>query len=319
MPSPQEESAPLPPALAEEIDRFLVTVELERNQSRHTAEAYESDLQQAARFFAVERQITSWLAVSAEDARAWLEHLHGQGLSAASQARKLSALRAMARFLFREQLRPDTFTASLQTPRHRRKLPGTLSPGEIGRLLDAPDPASPRGLRDRAFLEVFYSSGLRVSELCELLLTDVDTENGYIRVRKGKGSKERIVPLGQPAAKALDLYLLKGRPHLVRARTGSALFLSERGQALSRKTIWHWVKVHATSAGIEPDRIKPHLLRHSFATHLLAGGADLRAIQEMLGHADIGTTQIYTAVENQSKVAQHAEHHPRSSFQTIDN
>jgi integrase/recombinase XerD len=305
---------PLPPALEEIIDRFLVTVELEKSQSRHTVEAYENDLRQAAGFFAHHRGRSSWEAIDLGDARAWLEQLHTAELKTSSQARKLSALRSLAKFLCQEGLRADNFTELLQGPQLRRPLPQTLSEEEINRLLEAPDATSPRGLRDRAFLELFYSSGLRVSELCDLLLMDVDTENRYVRVRRGKGSKERVVPLGRPAAKAIEGYLREGRPNLVRPKTGSALFLSERGQALSRKTIWHWVKVYARLADIEPERLKPHLLRHSFATHLLAGGADLRVIQEMLGHADIATTEIYTAVENTSKVAQHARHHPREKM-----
>jgi integrase/recombinase XerD len=165
-------------------------------------------------------------------------------------------------------------------------------------------------LRDRAFLELFYSSGLRVSELCSLMLQQVDLEQGFLRVY-GKGSKERVVPVGSKAVEALMVYLEYGRPSLVTAKTVSDVFISERGTAISRKTIWFLIKKHARTAGIEKS-VKPHLLRHSFATHLLAGGADLRAIQELLGHANIATTQIYTAVEGSRLADEHSQFHPRN-------
>ena len=159
-------------------------------------------------------------------------------------------------------------------------------------------------------LELFYSSGLRISELCGLSLQQVDLEHGFVRVF-GKGAKERVVPLGRQARDAVQTYLAAGRSRLVKPRTGSELFLSERGKAISRKTLWVIVGAQAARAGLT-RHVKPHLLRHTFATHLLGGGADLRAIQEMLGHASIGTTQIYTAVENSRLLDQHAKHHPRN-------
>jgi integrase/recombinase XerD len=181
-------------------------------------------------------------------------------------------------------------------------------------LLASPSGADPASLRDRALLELFYSSGLRVSELGGLMLQQIDLDQGFLRVF-GKGSKERVVPIGGRACSALANYLVSGRPHFVKARTGSQLFLSNRGAALSRITLWFIVKKHARRAGIAQN-VKPHLLRHSFATHLLTGGADLRAIQEMLGHASIATTQIYTAVEPQRLLDQHAEFHPRNKHRT---
>ena len=174
----------------------------------------------------------------------------------------------------------------------------------------SPSGGDARSLRDRALLELFYSSGLRVSELAALALQQVDTREGFLRVF-GKGSKERVVPVGGKACAAIETYLLSGRPHLVRPHTGSALFLNHRGRALSRVALWKIVKAHAKRAGITKN-VKPHALRHSFATHLLTGGADLRAIQEMLGHASISTTQIYTAVEPQRLLDHHAKFHPRN-------
>jgi integrase/recombinase XerD len=177
------------------------------------------------------------------------------------------------------------------------------------KLLAAPVGGTAHALRDRAILELFYSSGLRVSELAGLNLQQIDLQQGFVRVF-GKGSKERVVPVGTQAAEAVSTYLAAGRPGLIKPRTGSAVFLSERGRAISRKTVWALIKSYAKKAGL-PQHVKPHLLRHSFATHLLSGGADLRAIQEMLGHADIGTTQIYTAVETSRLTEQHARYHPR--------
>jgi integrase/recombinase XerD len=189
-------------------------------------------------------------------------------------------------------------------------MPGALSEGEVDRLLAAPQGGDGFALRDRALLELFYSSGLRVSELAGLTLSQLDLEHGFLRVF-GKGSKERVVPVGGRAAEALRIYIASGRPTFVKAKTGSAIFLSERGGPLSRKTLWYLVQKYAAAAGITRG-VKPHLLRHSFASHLLGGGADLRAIQEMLGHANLATTQIYTAVEEKRLVEQHGKFHPRN-------
>ena len=206
-------------------------------------------------------------------------------------------------------MRADDFTELVVGPKLQRKLPGTLTLEEIGKILAAPTGEDAFGLRDRGILELFYSSGLRVSELCELTLQQVDLDHGFVRVM-GKGSKERVVPLGDQAIRAIQAYLASGRPHFVKTKTGSQFFLSNRGTAISRKTVWLMVKTHTRRAGITKT-VKPHLLRHAFATHLLSGGADLRAIQEMLGHADIGTTQIYTAVESTRLLDHHAKFHPR--------
>jgi integrase/recombinase XerD len=207
-------------------------------------------------------------------------------------------------------VRDDDPTALLTGPKFRRRLPRTLTTADMSRLLAAPSGGDPYSVRDRAMLELLYSSGLRASELTGLCLQQVDLEHGFVRVF-GKGSKERVVPLGGKARDAVAAYLGAARPRLVKPRTGSELFISERGRALSRKTLWLIVRKYAARAGLA-ENIKPHLLRHSFATHLLGGGADLRAIQEMLGHASIGTTQIYTAVESSRLFDQHAKFHPRN-------
>jgi integrase/recombinase XerD len=298
-----------PIAFAGDIDGFIAFLDLERGLSRHTRENYQRDLDQAATWLA-RQEALDWRTVSPAQASEWLHSLSRADFAVASLARKLTALRVFARYLVREKLRADDFTALLAGPKLGRRLPGTLSVDEVSRLLAAPGGGEPAALRDRALLELFYSSGLRVTELGGLMLQQIDLEQGFLRVF-GKGSKERVVPIGGRACAAIATYLSAGRPHFVKTRTGSQLFLSNRGGALSRITLWYIVKKHARRAGITQN-VKPHLLRHSFATHLLSGGADLRAIQEMLGHASIATTQIYTAVEPQRLLDQHAKFHPRN-------
>jgi len=298
-----------PGAFAHDIDAFLAFIGLERGLSQNTIAAYRRDLDQAASFLA-QNKVTDWRGVTRAEAGAWIHSLDSKRYKTATLARKLTAARMLARFLVHEKIRDDDFTALLSGPKLVRKIPSTLSADDVARLLVAPSGGTPRALRDRALLELFYSSGLRVSELAALMLQQVDLENGLIRVF-GKGSKERIVPVGGKARDALTTYLVSGRPHLVKLKTGSQFFLNNRGSALSRVMLWMLVKKYAQRAGIAKN-VKPHGLRHSFATHLLSGGADLRAIQEMLGHASISTTQIYTAVEPQRLIEQHAKFHPRN-------
>lgn len=293
----------------EDGEGFIAYIQLEKGLSLNTVVSYKNDLIQAAQ--RLHRQgVSNWTSASAAHLTAWLHWLNDEDFSEASQARKLTAVRMFFRYLVREERRSDDPSALLSGPKFRRKLPQTLSPGEMGKLLAAPSGSDAYAVRDRAMLELFYSSGLRISELCALTLQQVDLENGFVRVF-GKGSKERVVPLGEKARDAVAAYLGSARAKLVKPRTGSELFVSERGRAISRKTLWVIVKNSARRAGITKP-VKPHLLRHSFATHLLGGGADLRAIQEMMGHASIGTTQIYTAVETSRLLDQHAKFHPRN-------
>lgn len=291
-----------------EIDGFIAYIELERGLARHTRYNYQSDLDQAAAFFQ-QRGLANWRAIRSEDAAAWIHSLSGKEYTVASVARKLAALRMLSRHFVREGRRDDDFTALLRGPKAQRRMPNTLSEDETARLLSSANGGEPRDLRDRALLELFYSSGLRVSELAALTLQQIDVDVGFIRVF-GKGAKERVVPVGGKACEAVKTYLVSGRPHLVKPKTGSQLFLNKNGTALSRVALWMIVKAHAKRAGITKN-VKPHALRHSFATHLLTGGADLRAIQEMLGHASISTTQLYTAVEPQRLMDHHAKFHPR--------
>ena len=309
MPKPtRARREPAPPDLREAVDAFLAHLSLERGAAKLTIEAYEADL---ARFVAhcARAGRTNWTEVTLADVDTWTRVLDRKGHAAASLARRLSAVRSFSAHLVRSGLRRDDFTELARGPRLRRKLPGMISVDEAARVVSAPDTATPQGLRDRAMLELMYGSGLRISELCSLEIQAVDAESALVRVT-GKGSKDRIVPVGETALAALQAYLLAGRPKLTRPKTGSALFLSARGVAISRKTFWLGVKQAAQRAGVATP-VKPHLLRHAFATHLLEGGADLRSIQEMLGHADIATTQIYTSVDRTALSAAHRRHHPR--------
>jgi len=298
-----------PAAFAEEIDGFIGFLELERGLSARTTESYQGDLDQCAKFLARHR-VANWRAAQPRHLSDWIYALSGDDYTVASLARKLTALRVFARHLVREKIRTDDLTAQLTGPKLVRKIPGTLTAAEVGRLLAAPSGGNAYALRDRALLELFYASGLRVSELAGLSLQQLDLDHGFLRVF-GKGSKERVVPVGGKARDALAAYLDAGRKFFVKSKTGSQLFLSERGTAISRKMLWVLIKKYAKLAGLTKP-VKPHLLRHSFATHLLSGGADLRAIQEMLGHANISTTQIYTAVEDKRLVDQHTKFHPRN-------
>ncbi len=299
----------LPAGLANDLDGFVGYLDLERGLSRHTLAGYENDLRQCAQFVA-SRGVLRWAEVGPELVSGWIHRLSEEGLAASSLARKLAALRTLARYLVREHTCGRDFTALLVGPKLVRKIPDTLSGGEIERLLAAPAGGGAHALRDRAILELFYSSGLRVSELAGLTLQQLDLEHGLVRVF-GKGSKERVVPVGSKACEALLVYVSSARRHFVKLHTGSQLFLSERGTAISRKMLWVLIKRYAKLAGIAKP-VKPHLLRHSFATHLLGGGAGLRAIQEMLGHASIATTQIYTAVTPDRRLAEHERCHPRN-------
>lgn len=294
-----------------QAEDFLAWAQLEKGLSEHTVSSYEKDLFQFGEF--LEGQgCRSWSEVDEKTVAAFLASLTDEAYETASVARKLSALRSFSAYREREGL-GKSLTEIVRGPRSRRKVPASLTVPETIRLLEAPSPATPHGLRDRAIMEMLYGSGLRVSELTGLYLQSVDLDNRFVRVF-GKGSKERLVPVGGSALKSFRDYLQAGRPQLVKAKTGSEVFLSQRGTPISRKTIWHLVKMHAERAGLSPE-IKPHTLRHSFATHLLEGGADLRTIQEMLGHSDIATTQIYTKVEGERLLDEHTRFHPRNRSQ----
>jgi len=296
--------------LDEAIDSYLAFAALEKGLAENTLAGYERDLKQFASFASAEAGFASLDAIDERVVSDWIYALSDQGISNASLCRKLSSLRMFNAYLLREDWISRSFVELVAGPKLKRKAPDALSVKEMEALLDAPDLSTPMGLRDRAILEMLYSSGLRVSELCEAKLQQFDVANGAVKVY-GKGSKERVVPMGFQAVIALSGYLEQGRPHLVKSKTGSACFLSNRGSPISRKTVWALLKKYAAKAGIAKP-VKPHGLRHSFATHLLSGGADLRVIQELLGHSDISTTQIYTTVESERVRTAHEEFHPRS-------
>jgi integrase/recombinase XerD len=292
---------------------FLSYLEFERGLSRNTLDAYRTDLLQYGRF--LEARDVSALGAAPADVADFLAELAtgGGGKPPASPAtihRKSACLRSFYRHLRRDGLLESDPTATLSAPRRTRKLPHVLSRGEIEKLLSQPRGTEPSALRDRALLELMYACGLRASEAIGLELMDVDTEEGVLRAR-GKGSKERIVPIGQAALKALRHYLERGRPGLVKDSPEANLFVNFRGGKLTRQGLYKIVRRHALSAGLA-DRMSPHTLRHTFATHLLAGGCDLRSVQEMLGHADVSTTQLYTHLSSERLKDVYFRAHPRA-------
>ena len=291
---------------------FLAYLEFERGLSRNTLEAYRSDLLQFGRFLD-ERELQA-IAARGADIADFLAALAGSGGRSASPAtihRKTACLRSFYRHLRREGVLDTDPTASLTAPRRGRKLPQVLTRGEVTRLLEQPRGTEPTDLRDRALLELMYASGLRASEAIGLEVRDIDLEEQVLRAR-GKGSKERVVPVGHTAAEAVRHYLERGRSQLVGDLHETHLFVNFRGGSLTRQGLYKIVRRHAVSAGLA-DRMSPHTLRHSFATHLLAGGCDLRSVQEMLGHADVATTQLYTHLSSERLKDVYFRAHPRAT------
>jgi integrase/recombinase XerD len=291
---------------------FLAYLEFERGLSRNTLEAYRTDLLQYGRF--LDRRGLSALAAKSSDLADFLTALATQErpASPATIHRKAACLRSFYRHLRREGAMDEDPTATLNGPRRGRKLPQVLTRGEIERLLAQPKGTEPAQLRDRALLELMYACGLRASEAIGLEVGDVDLEDGVLRAR-GKGSKERIVPVGQSAIRALRAYLERGRGQLVKGYPEPQLFVNFRGGPLTRQGLYKIVRRHARSAGLA-DRMSPHTLRHTFATHLLAGGCDLRSVQEMLGHADVATTQLYTHLSSERLKDVYFRAHPRATL-----
>ena len=289
-------------------DAFLLHLRTERRLSPNTVESYGFDMRRFVSF------LSSGGIGPAGFSRAhflsFLSSLREEGLSARSVARHVSTVRSFFRYLVREGILPANPVSEARAPKTGRPLPRFLTPSEVELLLAAPDRVTPEGMRDRAMLELLYASGLRASELVTLGMENVDGNAGFLRVI-GKGGKERIVPVAPPALETLEEYIANWRPRfLKKKRAGGALFLSRQGRPVTRQTLWNRIGRWARAAGIR-DSISPHTLRHSFAGHLLAGGADLRAVQAMLGHADIATTQIYTHVTAERLREIHRKHHPR--------
>ncbi len=288
------------------VDRFLYQLRVERGLADNTISAYGRDLSSFLNF--LDRRSFSVETVQPDDIEAYLREL-ARSLSPGSTRRALSSIRMFFRFLSAEGLREVNPARLIDSPRTDRRLPGVLSAAEVVRLLSSPAGERPSDFRDRAMLELLYATGLRVSELVGLRIRNINLETGFVRTM-GKGAKERAVPFGQKAMDALRDYLERGRPALVKPRTGSDLFLNSRGRAMTRQGFWKILKNYALAAGIKKP-ISPHSIRHSFASHLLEGGADLRSVQFMLGHADISTTQIYTHVSRGRLRDIHEKFHPR--------
>jgi integrase/recombinase XerD len=291
------------------VERYLLLLAAQR--SPRTVDAYRRDLADLGRFLGAPAGSATTTSLEG-----WVASMRSDGLAPSTIARRIAAARSYYRHQLLLGARRDNPAAELEAPRRIRKLPRTLSPSESERLIEAANGTTPRSMRDRALVELLYGAGLRVSEAVGLARTSVDIDARIVRVI-GKGDKERIVPLGRPAAEAVRRYMALGRPHLDR-RHRPDLFLNARGGALTRAGAFLILRKLAARAGLEPERVHPHLLRHSFATHLLEGGADLRSVQEMLGHADLSTTERYTHVSDRRRRDAYFAAHPHARRPTRD-
>jgi integrase/recombinase XerD len=287
------------------LKRFLNYVAVEKGLARNTLESYERDLRRYLLFVKARHPDE----VTQGDVVSFMTSLSSGGLSTPSAARSLAAIKGFHKYLVIDGLARTDPSVNVETPRGWTRLPKTLSRSDVDALLDQPDRTTPIGLRDKAMLELLYATGLRVSELVGLRMPDVNLERGFLVVM-GKGSKERAVPMGEAAVDAIREYLAGPRQALLKGGDSDALFISSRRRGITRQMFWERVKFYAARAGIAAS-ISPHTLRHSFATHLLDNGADLRAVQAMLGHSDISTTQIYTHVSRERLKKIHEKHHPR--------
>ncbi len=298
-----------PPAAADQqlVELWLNSLWLEKGLSDNSRASYQRDLWQYAVW--LNGRNTGLLQAGRAELQAYLHWRLEQQLKSSTTSRLLSCLRGFYRFLLRERYLDHDPTLNLDNPRLARPLPKTLSESDVEQLLAAPDCQDVLGLRDRAMLEMLYASGLRISELVGLQLEQVNQRLGVIRVI-GKGNKERLVPVGDEALRWLEKYLRHSRPELLRDGREEALFLSQRGQMMTRQAFWYRVHRYALESGIDKP-LSPHVLRHAFATHLINHGADLRVVQMLLGHSDLSTTQIYTHVANHRLQSLHREHHPR--------
>jgi integrase/recombinase XerD len=292
------------------LDEFLAALSVERSASRHTLDAYRRDVRDFLRVLGRRRSLE---AARPDDVLAWMERQRRAGRKPATIARRLAALRGLYAHLVREGALADNPTEHLEQPHRARPLPRTLSREAVSALVEAPDVQTPRGVRDRTLLELLYACGLRATEALTLRVADVNRRAGYVQC-SGKGRKERLVPVGGQALAWIERYLSEARPRLAAARRASSsplLFVGPGGRPLSRQSLWQIVLRAARRAGLR-QRVSPHTLRHCFASHLLEGGADLRAVQMMLGHADISTTQIYTHLPSAAVRRMYDRFHPRA-------
>jgi integrase/recombinase XerD len=291
------------------LDLYLDYLTVERGLAPNTRASYSADLLKFLTYLKA-GGISDWSQVRYSEVVGFLSQSQEQGLAPRSRARMLSALRGFFKFMLRDSHLRESPVANLASPRLRRQLPVILSVAEVERLLARPNTELPLGQRDTAMLEVLYGTGLRVSELVALTMGRVNLEVGFLVVL-GKGSRERIVPAGEVATEAVRSYVKEARPLLLKGRTTETLFVTNRGAAMTRQGFWKLLKKYGREAGLK-KKLSPHILRHSFATHLLERGADLRSVQMMLGHADISTTQIYTHVARERLREVHKKYHPRA-------
>lgn len=287
------------------IDQFIDALWLESGLSKNTLSAYRSDLNRLVRFL----DTKSLLEVDQSDIQKFLATLLVQGNKSSSSARVLSTLRRFYRYQIRENRVETDPCAHVLSPKQGRPLPKAISESQISDLLNAPDTKKSLGLRDRAMLELLYATGLRVSELVDLTMLELNLQIGVLRII-GKGNKERLVPIGEQAVDWIQRYLHEAREELLKGRTTDAVFVTARGAAMSRQAFWYLIKKYAVIAGIDKG-LSPHTLRHAFATHLINHGADLRSVQMLLGHVDLSTTQIYTHIARERLQLMHSQHHPR--------
>jgi len=291
------------------IEQFLDTLWLERNLSKNTMESYQLDLEAFLSW--LNQHSLVLLDVQSIDLQSFLAERLEAGYKASSSARLLSVIRRLFQYFYRENLRTDDPSAVLSSPKLPQRLPKDLTEAQVESLLQSPNVDQPIELRDKAMLELLYATGLRVSELVGLTMSDVNLRQGVIRII-GKGNKERLVPLGEEAIYWIENYLQYSRPWLINEQSIDILFPSKRAQKMTRQTFWHRIKYYAVIAGIDSEALSPHVLRHAFATHLLNHGADLRVVQMLLGHSDLSTTQIYTHVATERLKKLHQQHHPRA-------
>lgn len=303
--SPRGKESALFEHYLDQLQRHLI---VEKGLSRNTVAAYLSDLY-CFRDYIERENFPTFLCLTPDHITRYIAKRREQGVAASTSARELVSIKILYRFLREEGVLAVDPSERISSPQQKQVLPDVLSLEEVDRLLEAPDRDTPLGKRDAALLEIFYCAGLRVSELADLNRVDVHASTGFIMVR-GKGGKERLVPIGEVAAERIEDYVLAGRPKLAKGREAAALFINRSAHRLTRQALWKIVKKYVQKVTIHKS-ISPHTLRHSFATHLLAGGADLRSLQQMLGHADISTTQIYTHVVQHRLRAVYSEHHPR--------
>lgn len=291
------------------LDSFLSYLVVEKGLSENTLESYGRDLKKFL-LFIKSRGTTSAREIKYGDILDFMARSREEGLNATTIVRSMVSVKQFFKYLLSEKVLSEDPTAHIKTPKMKKAIPGVISLDDVESILGAPDESTPEGLRDAAMLEILYATGIRVSELIGLKLNDVNFELGFVVVY-GKGSKERVVPIGDKAREKLLSYLRDSRPALLKGREAKALFVTRRGGGMTRQGFWKIIKAQALKAGVT-KKISPHTLRHSFATHLLERGADLRTIQVMLGHSDISTTQIYTHVESERLKEIHKKYHPRS-------